>query len=201
MAVEVVVDVVVVVEPVLIVGRTAADSFSFSFSLSALSSDQYLMAQMHGGKEGTGAADLQHPAGFTYLLVRLVEPVRVEEPRPRRPGVEVTDEEVVVVVEESDEVVVEELRSSCLLPKEPLENPEEPPDVNGTLISEIIQTSLGANFVRKFHLPSYIRGLKHLHLKKRSVEKRFTPSFEPWLHPRRLHIDQSGGDTQGMVKR
>lgn len=55
--------------------------------------------------------------------MRLVEPVRVEEPRPRRPAVEVTDEEVVVVVEESDEVevVVEELRSSCLLPKEPLE--------------------------------------------------------------------------------
>lgn len=59
----------------------------------------------------------------------------MEEPRPRRPAVEVTDEEVVVVVEESDEVevvVVEELRSSCLLPKEPLENREEPPDVNGT---------------------------------------------------------------------
>lgn len=56
-----------------------------------------------------------------HLLVRLVEPVRVEEPRPRRPVVEVTDEEVVVVVEEGDEVVtVEELRSSCLLPKEPL---------------------------------------------------------------------------------
>ena len=36
----VVVDVVVVVEPVFIVGMTAADSFSFS--LSALSSDQYL---------------------------------------------------------------------------------------------------------------------------------------------------------------
>lgn len=36
----VVVDVVVVVEPVFIVGTTAADSFSFS--LSALSSDQYL---------------------------------------------------------------------------------------------------------------------------------------------------------------
>lgn len=45
----------------------------------------------------------------------------MEEPRPRRPAVEVTDEEVVVVVEEGDEVVtVEELRSSCLLPKEPL---------------------------------------------------------------------------------
>ena len=40
MAVVVVVDVVVVVEPVFIVGMTAADSFSFS--LSALSSDQYL---------------------------------------------------------------------------------------------------------------------------------------------------------------
>lgn len=37
-----VVDVVVVVEPVLIVGMTAADSFSRSFSLSALSSAQYL---------------------------------------------------------------------------------------------------------------------------------------------------------------
>lgn len=35
-----VVDVLVVVEPVFIVGMTAADSFSFS--LSALSSDQYL---------------------------------------------------------------------------------------------------------------------------------------------------------------
>lgn len=46
----------------------------------------------------------------------------MEEPRPRRPVVEVTDEEVVVVVEEGNEVVVaEELRSSCLLPKEPLE--------------------------------------------------------------------------------
>lgn len=56
-----------------------------------------------------------------YLLVRLVEPVRVEEEprlesRPRWPVGEVTDEEVVVVVEE----VVEELKSSCLLPKEPL---------------------------------------------------------------------------------
>lgn len=41
--VPVVVDVaVVVVEPVFRVGMTAADSFSFSFSLSALSSDQYL---------------------------------------------------------------------------------------------------------------------------------------------------------------
>lgn len=38
-----VVDVVVVVEPVLIVGMTAADSFSRSFSLSALSSAQYLI--------------------------------------------------------------------------------------------------------------------------------------------------------------
>lgn len=56
MAVEVVVDVVVVVEPVFIVGMTAADSFSFSFSLSALSSDQYLMAQTHGCKRRTGAA-------------------------------------------------------------------------------------------------------------------------------------------------
>lgn len=62
--------------------------------------------------------------------MRLVEPVRVEEPRPRRPVLEVTDEEV---VEESDEVVVvvEELRSSCLLPKEPLEEREESPDVSG----------------------------------------------------------------------
>lgn len=57
MAVEVVVDVVVVVEPVFIVGMTAADSFSFSFSLSALSSDQYLMAQTQGCKHRTGAAD------------------------------------------------------------------------------------------------------------------------------------------------
>lgn len=45
MAVVIVVDVVVVVEPVFIVGMTAADSFSFSFSLSALSSDQYLLIQ------------------------------------------------------------------------------------------------------------------------------------------------------------
>lgn len=57
-----------------------------------------------------------------YLLVRLVEPVRVEEEprlesRPRWPVGEVTDEEVVVVVGEE---VVEELKSSCLLPKEPL---------------------------------------------------------------------------------
>ncbi len=56
-----------------------------------------------------------------YLLVRLVEPVRVEEPRlesrPRWPVGEVTDEEVVVVVEDE---VVEELKSSCLLLKEPL---------------------------------------------------------------------------------
>lgn len=58
-----------------------------------------------------------------HLLVRLVGPVRVEEEeeprlesRPRWPVGEVTDEEVVVVVEE----VVEELRSSCRLPKEPL---------------------------------------------------------------------------------
>lgn len=43
MPVVVVVDVVVVVEPVFIVGMTAADSLSRSFSLSALSSDQYLM--------------------------------------------------------------------------------------------------------------------------------------------------------------
>lgn len=59
-----------------------------------------------------------------YLLVRLVEPVRVEEEpklesRPRWPVGEVTDEEVVVVVEEE---VVEELKSSCLLPKEPLQD-------------------------------------------------------------------------------
>lgn len=40
------------------------------------------------------------------------------ESRPRWPVGEVTDEEVVVVVEE----VVEELKSSCLLPKEPLED-------------------------------------------------------------------------------
>lgn len=97
MAVVLVVDVVAVVEPVFIVGMTAAESFCFSFSLSALSSDQ-------------------------YLLVRLLEPVRVEEEprlerRPRWPVGEVTDEEVVVVEEE---VVVEELRSSCLLPNEPL---------------------------------------------------------------------------------
>lgn len=39
------------------------------------------------------------------------------ESRPRWPVGEVTDEEVVVVVVEE---VVEELRSSCLLPKEPL---------------------------------------------------------------------------------
>lgn len=38
-----VVDVVVVVPAVLIVGMTVADSFSFSFSLSALSSAQYLV--------------------------------------------------------------------------------------------------------------------------------------------------------------
>lgn len=97
-----VVDVVVVVEPVLIVGMTAADSFSRSFSLSALSSAQ-------------------------YLLVRLEDPVRVEEPRlesrlrSRWPVGEVTDEVVVVLVEE--EVV--EPRSSCLLPKEPLWIPVE----------------------------------------------------------------------------
>lgn len=103
MAVVVVVDVVVVVEPVFIVGTTAADSFSFSLSLSALSSDQ-------------------------YLLVRLVEPVRVEEEprlesRPRWPVGEVTDEEVEVVVEEE---VVEELKSSCRLPNEPLKEEESP---------------------------------------------------------------------------
>lgn len=45
MAVVVVVDVVAVVEPVFIVGMTAAESFCFSFSLSALSSDQYLSLQ------------------------------------------------------------------------------------------------------------------------------------------------------------
>lgn len=94
----VVVDVTVVVEPVFIVGITATDSFSLSFSLSALSSDQ-------------------------YLLVRLVEPVRAEEEprlesRPRWPVGEVTDEVVEVVV--VDDEVVEELKSSCLLPKEPL---------------------------------------------------------------------------------
>lgn len=63
MAVEVVVDVVVVVEPVFRVGMTAADSFSFSFSLSALSSDQYLMARMHGCKASRAAAPVhgQHP--------------------------------------------------------------------------------------------------------------------------------------------
>lgn len=43
-AVVVVVDVVVVVEPVFIVGMTAADSFSLS--LSALSSDQYLFTHV-----------------------------------------------------------------------------------------------------------------------------------------------------------
>lgn len=59
-----------------------------------------------------------------HLLVRLVEPVRVEEEeprlesRPRWPVGEVTDEEVVVVVEEDE--VGEEVKSSCLLPKEPL---------------------------------------------------------------------------------
>lgn len=95
MVLVVVVDVSVVAEPVFKVGITAADSFSFS--LSALSSDQ-------------------------YLLVRLVEPMRAEEEprlesRPRWPVGEVTDEVVVVVVEEE---VVEELKSSCLLPKEPL---------------------------------------------------------------------------------
>lgn len=67
---------------------------------------------------------------FVYLLVRLVEPVRVEEEprlesRPRWPVGEVTDEEVVVVVEEE---VVEEPKSSCLLPNEPLE--EKMSDIN-----------------------------------------------------------------------
>jgi len=47
MAVVVVVDAGVVIEPVFIVGITAADSFSFSFSLSALSSDQYLLIHPH----------------------------------------------------------------------------------------------------------------------------------------------------------
>lgn len=62
-----------------------------------------------------------------YLLVRLEDPVRVEEPRlesrlrSRWPVGEVTDEVVVVLVEE--EVV--EPRSSCLLPKEPLWIPVE----------------------------------------------------------------------------
>lgn len=65
MAVEVVVDVVVVVEPVFIVGMTAADSFSFSFSLSALSSDQYLMAQTHGGKRRAGAANARLTGGVS----------------------------------------------------------------------------------------------------------------------------------------
>lgn len=60
---------------------------------------------------------------LVYLLVRLVEPVRVEEEprlesRLRWPVGEVTDEVVVVVAEE----VVEEFKSSCLLPKEPLED-------------------------------------------------------------------------------
>lgn len=88
----------------------------------------------------------------------------MEGPRPRRPAVEVTDEEVVVVVEESDEVVVvvvEELRSSCLLPKEPLENREESPDVNVIPISnpQTINTELGANFNRKLQLSSCSRAL------------------------------------------
>lgn len=53
--------------------------------------------------------------------MRLVEPLRVEEEprldsRLRWPVGEVTDEVVVVV----DEEVVEELKSSCRLPKEPL---------------------------------------------------------------------------------
>lgn len=81
----------------------------------------------------------------TYLLVRLVEPVRMEaaeaeeeeeeeprlESRLRWPVGEVTEEEVVVVVvveEEEEEgevvvavvVVVAEPTSSCRLPKEPL---------------------------------------------------------------------------------
>ena len=63
------------------------------------------------------------PGLVPYLLVR---PVRVEEEprlesRPRWPVGEVTVEEVVVVVLVEEEVV-EELRSSCLLPKEPLKN-------------------------------------------------------------------------------
>ena len=63
-----------------------------------------------------------------YLLVRLEDPVRVEEPRlesrlrSRWPVGEVTDEVVVVVLVE-EEVV--EPRSSCLLPKEPLWIPVE----------------------------------------------------------------------------
>lgn len=71
MAVGVVVDVVVVVEPVFIVGMTAADSFSFSFSLSALSSDQYLTAHTHTHTVGdsTGAQNMHQystvPAGET----------------------------------------------------------------------------------------------------------------------------------------
>ena len=62
-----------------------------------------------------------------YLLVRLLEePVRAEEePRlessPRWPVGEVTDEEV--VVEEAD--VVEEPRSSCLRPNDPLWTPRD----------------------------------------------------------------------------
>lgn len=131
-AVPLMVDVVVVVEPVFIVGMTAADSFSLSRS--APSSDQYLYTHTHTHTEeirftyrtiaadnGDGDEHLR-----LYLLVRLVEPVRdKEEPRlesrPRWPVGEVTDEEVVVVVEEEVAVdVVEELRSSCRLPKEPL---------------------------------------------------------------------------------
>lgn len=74
----------------------------------------------------------------TYLLVRLVEPVRVEvaveveaeprlESRLRWPVGEVTEEEVAVVEVEEEEagevvvaVVVVVPRSSCRLPKEPL---------------------------------------------------------------------------------
>lgn len=59
MAVGVVVDVVVVVEPVFTVGMTAADSFSFS--LSALSSDQYLPEQTGGCQHSRGGATVQHP--------------------------------------------------------------------------------------------------------------------------------------------
>lgn len=50
--------------------------------------------------------------------MRAEEEPRLES-RPRWPVGEVTDEVVVVVVEEE---VVEELKSSCLLPKEPLSN-------------------------------------------------------------------------------
>lgn len=56
-----------------------------------------------------------------YLLVRLrVEEEPRLESRPRWPVGEVTDEEVVVVVVGVE--VLEELKSSCLRPKEPLED-------------------------------------------------------------------------------